>query len=96
MVISMTEKIKLYNALETIVEQTLQQQLHSLNLSCTCKRCQMDVMALALNRLPAKYVVQDVGVPFIKAQYMDDQSQANVLKVLAEAATIVSKNCHHN
>lgn len=91
----MTEKIKLFNALETIVEQTLQTQLHALHLSCTCKRCQMDLMALALNQLPAKYVVKDVGVPFIKAQYMNDQYQANVLKALAEAAAIVSNNCHH-
>lgn len=91
----MTEKIRLYNVLEGIVEQTLIEQLNSLKLSCTCKRCQMDMMALTLNHLPPKYVVQEVGAAFVKAQYMNDQYRANVLKALAEAAKIVSEKCNH-
>lgn len=91
----MNEKLRLYNALETVVREMLEDRLSSFDLICTCDRCQLDVMAITLNSLPAKYVVKDIGIPFIKAQFLNDQDRANVLKALTEATEIVNKNQHH-
>lgn len=92
----MGDEVKLINAMEIIVNQALKSYLNSLHLNCTCNRCQLDVMALALNSLPSKYVVTDLGIPYAKAQYMTDQYQANVLTALAEAATIVNEKKSHD
>lgn len=92
----MSGKLKLYNALETVVREMLEDRLNSFDFECTCNRCQLDVMAIALNNMAPKYVVKDIGVPFVKAQYMNDQDRANVLRVLTEAVDIVNKNRNHD
>ena len=44
------------NVMEVLVDQRIQRYVHMFGL-CTCPRCLADVRALALTRLPAKYVV---------------------------------------
>lgn len=87
--------MKLHNVMEDIVKVTLKEFQYSLGLSCTCEKCLMDVMALTLNQLPPQYVVKDEGSAYIRAKYMDDQYQANVLCALANAAKIVESNKRH-
>ncbi|HHY21987.1 MAG TPA: late competence development ComFB family protein [Bacilli bacterium] len=91
----MEDRFKLFNVMELIVELMLKEHLHSLNLNCHCRHCQLDVMAITLNRLPPQYVVKEEGSAYIKAKFMEDQNQANVLAALAYAATVVRNNPNH-
>lgn len=91
----MQDCFKLFNVMELIVELTLREHLYSLNLDCLCRHCQLDIMAITLNRLSPQYVVKAEGSAYIKAKYMEDQNQANVLAALAYAATIVRSKPNH-
>lgn len=93
---NMSENLKLYNALETVIREILEDRIDSFDLECKCNRCQLDVLALALNRTLPKYVVKDVGVPYIKAQYMSDQERVNIIRILTEVVQIVNKQRHHD
>jgi len=48
---------ELKNHTEIAVHQALKDYLRNNIISCTCERCQADIMALALNQLPAHYFV---------------------------------------
>lgn len=91
----MQDCFKLFNVMELIVGLTLKEHLHSLNLHCHCRHCQLDVMAITLNNLSPQYVVKEEGSAYIKAKYMEDQNQANVLAALAQAAVTVRNNPNH-
>lgn len=87
--------MKPYNVMEEIVKDTLEEFKSSLGLACTCEKCLMDIMALTLNQIPPQYVVNHRGNVYIKAKYMDDQNQANILCALTKAAEIVKNNIRH-
>ena len=44
------------NVMQALVEEKVDKCMAEANM-CTCPRCRIDVMALALSRLPSKYVV---------------------------------------
>lgn len=81
------------NVMEIIVADVLKQYLPQFKLSCTCARCLADIQAHALNHLPPKYVVNPERQPYIRAVHEVNQDEAlNVLKVVTQAATIISAN----
>ncbi|WP_018921820.1 late competence development ComFB family protein [Salsuginibacillus kocurii] len=85
----------LVNAMEELTRHTLNEHLDDLKMDCTCEKCQLDTLALALNWLPAQYYVNNEGRSYVKAKYMDSQESTKILSVLAEAAQIVSKHKSH-
>ncbi|WP_100332412.1 late competence development ComFB family protein [Bacillus xiapuensis] len=83
------------NVMEDIVKEVIEEHLDHLHLSCRCERCLDDVLALSLNHLPAKYVVNDSRSPYIKAMYMvHTQEHANILTTITRASAKVSQNMH--
>lgn len=64
-------------------------------LSCHCQQCQDDVLAIALNHLPSRYVSTHQGGVFVKANYLHPQLQSDTLRELIRAAQLVSQNPHH-
>lgn len=87
------------NVMEIIVKDVLKNNLKHLRMSCTCERCQDDVMAYALNHLPPKYIVNPNRQPYIRAVHEVNQDEAlNVLKVVTQAATVISAKprCENN
>lgn len=81
------------NVMEKVVEDVVMKFKDELHLSCTCGRCLDDVMAIALNKLPPRYIANDDHSPYIRASHeMDRQSATNVLMIVAQAASIVAKD----
>lgn len=62
---------------------------------CKCEKCRLDIMAIALNRLPTKYVVTDKGELFAKVDNLRGQFDADLITAITQAAMIVGKNPKH-
>ena len=62
---------------------------------CLCERCRADSIALALNRLPAKYVVTEKGEAISKVVASLPQNQVDILTAIAEASQIVKNHPRH-
>ncbi|AEG60424.1 late competence development ComFB family protein [Desulforamulus ruminis] len=87
------------NYIELAVEETLDDVLNRYALNhpgtCTCARCRLDIMAIALNNLPTRYVVTDVGGIFTKVALDQVAGRAQVIAAILNAIPIVQKNPRH-
>lgn len=59
---------------------------------CRCDKCQKDIVALSLNKLPPKYTVINEGQP---VPDLDQQTKAQVLTALIQAVIKVRANPRH-
>lgn len=81
------------NVMENVVRDVLQKHKEQLHLTCTCDRCLDDIMAIALNKLPPQYIVNEEHRPYIRAMHeADRQGAMNILMTVTQSASIVSKN----
>lgn len=62
---------------------------------CTCDKCKLDIMALALNNLTPKYVVSDRGELFAKTSAFTQQSSTDVIIAITNASKKVSTKPNH-
>ncbi|OFW82464.1 MAG: hypothetical protein A2201_06090 [Alicyclobacillus sp. RIFOXYA1_FULL_53_8] len=86
-----------FNVTETMVKDLFTQGfLEHRKLVCNCARCQDDILAMALNHLPARYVSSDKGEVFVKAQSFNPQLQSDVLRELELAAEKVGQRPRHS
>lgn len=82
-----------YNVMEEVVLGVLQQYENELHLTCNCDRCKNDIMAIALNEIKPRYIVNDKLSPVIRAEHVADrQGATNILSTVVKAARIVSAN----
>ncbi|MGE5381523.1 MAG: late competence development ComFB family protein [Methylocystaceae bacterium] len=96
--------VKLCNTTEIIAEQTLEQIVLSKMIDdvpitsfCFCPRCWADVLSLALNNLPPRYVVSETGEVITRAHMTTDyQMQANVYAEVMKALLQVGAHPHHD
>lgn len=86
---------KLKNYMEELVVKKTDEILKLMNI-CKCEKCRLDIMALALNSLPAKYVVSDKGELFTKVRELEQQFDVDVDTAIIKAAVFVNKNPKHN
>lgn len=63
--------------------------------TCDCERCRDDIMALALNNLPVKYVVSEVGRIYVQNIFNQIGGQAQVLAALLAAIQKVQQSPRH-
>jgi competence protein ComFB len=85
---------KLKNYMEEVVGKKLDSVLNLMHI-CTCEKCRLDIMAIALNDLPAKYVVTEAGELFSKVKELEHQFEVDVETAIVKAAIFVSKNPKH-
>ncbi len=62
---------------------------------CTCTRCVDDIMALALNKLPPRYVVSHVGEVITDFNFTEAPDRTKVMTEVIRAVRTVSKNPSH-
>ena len=62
---------------------------------CNCSRCQADVTALLLTRLPAKYIVADASAVPLLLSYYKNKFRVNILTQTIKACMDVRKNPRH-
>jgi len=85
--------MELKNYMEIVVEELVEKECSGINEDwAKNKRCKLDVMALVLNRLPARYVVTDKGRIMTKIKETEVQFQADILRELIRAIGIVRKD----
>ncbi len=67
------------NYMEDVVARLVDQYTRETDI-CECEKCRMDVMALALNDLPAAYCVTKKGELFtaLDAVYLQNQINAKI------------------
>jgi len=86
------EKMALYNVMEEIVRDVLLQYKDQLQLTCQCERCFNDIMAIALNELPPRYIANEEYGPYVRAAHVADrQGATNIILIVTKAATFVSE-----
>lgn len=84
----------LVNVMEQIVDDKLAQMLVGENC-CKCHRCVEDMKAIALNRLPSKYVSTNSGELFSKLDTTVRQSSVDINCAVASAIELVAKHPSH-
>lgn len=84
------------NCMEKIVEDNLDKVLRQYTNCCTCDKCKQDIMSLALNNLPPRYVSSYKGDVYMRVHEMESQHEIEVIKAIARAVEIVSKNPRHD
>jgi len=62
---------------------------------CTCKICVNDVLALALNSLPTKYVTTDAGKQYFQLDIYKKQYETDILAALTKACVRVKAAPRH-
>lgn len=84
----------LINIMEDIVKDKLTEMLKN-EQCCKCERCFEDMTALALNKLPARYVSTHNGELFSKLNSLVRQNSVDLNIAVAEAIACVSKRPSH-
>ena len=62
---------------------------------CLCSRCQADVLALLLTRLPAKYIVANTTAISPLLSYYKNKFRVNLLTQTIKACTEVREHPRH-
>ena len=86
------EPVNLY---ERIVKEMIEEQIKDNPEFCSCEVCMADAMAIALNQLPAHYVVSDKGAIITKSNLLDTQKRTDLLVVIRRALMLVKEQPRH-
>ena len=85
----------IFNVMEHMVDAKLAELLPKSNC-CKCEKCTDDIRALALNRLPARYVSSDTGELYTRANSaMEQQNSLDINFAVYSAIEFVSTHPHH-
>ena len=87
---------ELINYTENAVHQALHDFLRENTISCSCEQCKADIMALALNRLPAHYYVSKLGEIMTQWESQSTTDKARIMADVIRAAQQVSASPSHS
>ena len=90
----MNEDFVSKNISEELIDIQLDSCIRSSDV-CNCARCRADIRALALNAMPAHYVVTHLGDAYVRLDAMSTQSQADIITIIMNAINVVKKNPRH-
>ena len=82
------------NVMEYTVKENLLEYMHRFGV-CTCSRCQADVMALALTRLPAKYIVVPKNAVSPLLSFYSGRFNVSLMTELTKACFQILDNPRH-
>lgn len=83
------------NIIEEFVKNECPSLMNKMEVCC-CNKCKNDVIALALNHLPPKYVVTRKGYLLSKLLAYEKQYKADVLAAVTNACLQVKSMPHHS
>lgn len=87
---------ELRNFNEVIVKKVMKEYLSKADLPCKCERCQADIAAFALNRLPPRYFVSLKGEVLTNFETQMVPDKARVLAEIVSAALVVAACPSHS
>lgn len=82
------------NMMEAFTEEVLEEVKDELNC-CLCEQCRNDIIALALNQLPPRYVVTHAGGAISKADTLRIQHLTDVRTALVRASQVIGSSPRH-
>lgn len=82
------------NVTEIMAEEKVGEVIAMMD-ACSCSKCVYDILAIALNSLPTKYVTTDVGKQFIQLNSYKKQFETDVVAALIKACQIVKESPRH-
>ncbi len=85
---------KLKNYMEDVVKIILNEIIYNINV-CDCEKCRMDIAAIALNKLPHRYIVSEKGELYSKINTLRQQFEVDIVSAITHAAMQVSSNPRH-
>lgn len=88
------EEYVFINIIEEFVKNEYASLMEKMEV-CSCRKCKNDVIALALNHLPPKYVVTRKGYLLSKLLAYEKQYKADVLTAVTNACLQVKALPHH-
>lgn len=62
---------------------------------CACEQCRLDIMALALNHLPPRYISSHKGDVFTRIDEMSGQYEVEVIRAIVRAVEQVQAHPRH-
>jgi competence protein ComFB len=83
------------NYMEDVVREVYVEMMRVNPQFCTCERCKMDTMLLALKQLKGMYAASIQGEIFMKLSRDDRQIRIDALVILLQAAEQVAKYPNH-
>ncbi len=83
------------NYMEDAVISVLDSVLNDVN-GCTCEKCRLDALAIALNSLPPKYVVTKKGQLYTKIAALQQQFDVDIIAAITKASVIVKRSPRHD
>jgi len=84
----------LINISEVLVKEKIGIVMDRMNV-CRCESCVNDVLALALNTLPTKYVTTDSGKQYSQLEIYKKQYETDVLAALTKACVRIKASPRH-
>lgn len=87
--------MEILNYMENVVMEEIERLFTEKNDICKCSKCKLDIMVMALNRLPPKYVLSAKGRLYTKLKEQEVQFKADVVRELTKAILKVSRNPKH-
>lgn len=84
----------LKNLMEDAVLQLIGETLDKKD-TCTCEQCRMDVAAIALNKLPPRYVVATKGASYGRADLLELQRYIDIVGAITQAIKLVKEHPRH-
>jgi len=86
---------RLINVVEILARENVLAMMDRMEM-CTCSKCICDVLALALNSLPTKYVTSDAGKQYIQLESYKKQFETDVDIALMKACMTVKASPNHD
>ncbi|MGI6731882.1 MAG: late competence development ComFB family protein [Anaerovoracaceae bacterium] len=84
----------LVNLAEVLVHEKVEDIMIRMGV-CDCSVCKADVLALALNSLPPKYVTTDSGKQYFQLEIYRKQFETDILSALTKACVRVKASPRH-
>lgn len=82
------------NIVEELVKDRIDESIHDLGV-CTCNRCRMDCIALALNNLPPKYCVMKPDETSPLLNYFSFKYQSMIIAQVTRACMVIKEKPNH-
>jgi len=83
------------NFMEILVWEMLDKVLETRQDVCKCDSCRYDIVALALNDLPPRYVVSQKGETYTRAMTLGQQFYIDIIAKITQAANVVALHPRH-
>lgn len=86
----------LINVSEALAKERLDAALENNDNVCKCAKCYGDMLAMVLNKIPARYVNSDIGSLFKKLDATTSpQAQMDIDIAVEQAIAVVSQRPKH-